>query len=229
LPDHPDYTAIQPWLLPPTWPPGDDNEATLAALLQAMGPRRAQLAVTKGQHQHPDGLYFGGTAPSWSQQVFRAVLRQQAGACRCLAWIDLHSGLGPFGVGERIFASFDTGAALERARRWWGEGVTSVHTGSSTSIPMTGPIQQAVADECPQAEYTGICLEFGTVPLPQMLLALRAEQWLHRHPEADAALAAAIRQSFRAAFYPETEAWQRAAWAQGLQATQQALQGLAER
>ena len=227
LPDHPDYAAIEPWLLPGTWPPTADNEAHLQTLLDAMGPRRAQMAVTKGQHTHPHGMYFGGAAPTWSQQAFRQALRQHAGHARRLAWIDLHSGLGPFGVGERIFASMDAGAALTRARQWWGEGVTSVHTGSSTSIPMTGPIQMAVDDECPQAEYTGICLEFGTVPLPQMLMALRGEHWLHRHPEADAALAADIRRTFRAAFYPDTDDWKRALWAQGLQATQQALHGLA--
>jgi hypothetical protein len=31
----------------------------------------------------------------------------------------------------------------------------------------------------------------------------------------------------RAAFYPDTDDWKRALWAQGLQATQQALRGLA--
>lgn len=153
----------------------------------------------EGQHSHPQGLYFGG----------------------------LHSGLGPFGVGERIFASMDGGAALTRARQWWGEGVTSVHTGSSTSIPMTGPIQMALDADCPGPEYTGICLEFGTVPLPQMILALRADHWLYQHAQADAALASSVRAQLRAAFYPDTDAWKQALWQQGLQATQQALAGLA--
>lgn len=227
LPDHPDYAAVHPLLLPPAWPPSPQNEAALQAQLDAMGPRRAQMAITRGQHSHPGGLYFGGLAPAWSNTTFRAVLQRHAAGCRHLAWIDLHSGLGPSGVGERIFASFDTGAALQRARQWWGDGVTSVHTGSSTSIPMTGPIQTAVDSACPQAAYTGICLEFGTVPLPQMILALRADHWLHQHPEADATLADAIRQQIRAAFYTDTPAWKQALWTQGLQATQQALAGLA--
>ncbi|WP_234413763.1 M14 family metallopeptidase [Ideonella sp. A 288] len=226
LPEHPDYAAIESLLLPPTWPPTPDNEAALAARLDAMGPRRAQMAVTRGQHTRPMGLYYGGREPTWSHRVFREVLRRHAGTCRRLAWIDLHTGLGPAGVGERIFASHDAGAALARARRWWGEGVTSVHTGTSTSIPMTGPIQQAVDGECPQAEYTGICLEFGTVPLPQMMAALRADHWLHAHPEADAALARQIRRDLRDAFYTDTDAWKRQVWAQGLDATRQALHGL---
>jgi hypothetical protein len=227
LPAHPDYADVHGLLLPDAWPPTADNEAALAARLDALGPRRAQMAITKGQHSHPDGLYFGGLAPAWSNTAFRQVLRRHAAGCRRLAWIDLHSGLGPFGVGERIFASMDGGAALTRARQWWGSGVTSVHTGSSTSIPMTGPIQAALDADCPGPDYTGICLEFGTVPLPEMILALRADHWLHQHPQADAALAAGIRAQLRAAFYPDTDAWKRALWQQGLQATQQALAGLA--
>jgi hypothetical protein len=228
LPVHDDYALVHALLLPATWPPTAQDDAALQAQLDALGPRRAQMAVTKGQHSHPDGMYFGGLAPTWSHRTFRQVLSQHAGTCQHLAWIDLHTGLGPFGVGERIFACDDAGAALQRARAWWGEGVTSVHTGSSTSIPMTGPIQHAVHGECPQAAYTGICLEFGTVPLPQMLMAQRSEHWLNNHPGAPTGLARQIKQGFRDAFYPDTDAWREQVWAQGLQAAQQALQGLRE-
>ena len=52
--------------------------------------------------------------------------------CARLGWIDLHTGLGPSGVGERIFAGRDDAAALARARAWWGDEVTSIYDGSST-------------------------------------------------------------------------------------------------
>lgn len=227
LPDKPDYRLLHPLLLPEQWPPSAGHEQALADQQAAWGPRRAQLAVTGGQHSHADGLFFGGTAPTWSNQVFRAVLRQHASACTQLAWIDIHTGLGPFAVGERIFACPDASAPLSRARQWWGTDVTSVNTGSSTSIPMTGPIQMAVADECPQADYTGICLEFGTVPSAQMHRVLRAEHWLHTHPEAAAAQAAQIKADLLAAFYPDSEEWRERVWAQASEAMGQALQGLA--
>ena len=41
LPDHPDYAALHPLLLPERWPPTAGNETALAAALDAMGPRRA--------------------------------------------------------------------------------------------------------------------------------------------------------------------------------------------
>ena len=225
-PVNPDYAALDALLLPPQWPPQPEGERRLQEMLTDLGPRRAQMAITKGQHTHADGMYFGGIEPTWSHLTFSAVLRRHTSRCRRLAWIDLHSGLGPQGVGERIFACHDTGAALQRARQWWGTGVTSVQAGDSTSIAMSGPIQNAVDVECPQAEYTGICLEFGTLPLPDMLLALRGEHWLHRHPQTDTALATRIRQALRDAFYIDTDAWKRQVLAQGIECARQALAGL---
>ena len=47
----------------------------------------------------------------------RHVLRDHGRRCKRLAWIDLHTGLGPSGHGERIFAGRDdAGGARARAR-----------------------------------------------------------------------------------------------------------------
>ena len=45
----------------------------------------------------------------------------------------------------------------------------------------------AAYGECAQAEYTGIALEYGTLPQAEVMRALRADQWLENHPEADEA------------------------------------------
>jgi hypothetical protein len=85
----------------------------------------------------------------------------------------------------------------------------------------------AIYQECPHAEYTGICLEFGTLPLHQMILALRADHWLALHPDAPHTLRASIQRDMLQAFNPPSPQWQAQVWQQGLQATQQAVQGLA--
>lgn len=226
LPVNTDYSDFHRLLLPASWPPSPEQQQALAALKSSLGPRRSQLALSGGQHSHPHGLFFGGLQPSWSNRVFREVLRRHVGSAQHLAWIDLHTGLGPYGVGERIFACDDVGGALQRARRWWGDNITSVHTGSSTSIPMTGPIQNAVAGECPQVTYTGICLEFGTLPSAAMHQALCAEQCWHAQPQKDPAQAAAIQQQMLDAFYPNGGDWKQAVWAQACEATEQAVVGL---
>jgi hypothetical protein len=84
----------------------------------------------------------------------------------------------------------------------------------------------AIYQECPAAQYTGICLEFGTLPLAQVILAMRADHWLALHPEAQPQLRASIREGMRQAFGPPSGDWQAQVWAQGLEAARQAVQGL---
>ena len=129
---NPGYASVHDLLLPKTWPPTPENIALCADWMaanalkgsnnpdEASGLRAFQQAVTKGQYTHADGLFFGGHAPTWSNLTLRKVLRQYAQKCTKLAWIDLHTGLGPTGLGERIFACKDDAAAYERASRWWG-------------------------------------------------------------------------------------------------------------
>ncbi|OYU99708.1 MAG: hypothetical protein CFE45_11920, partial [Burkholderiales bacterium PBB5] len=148
-----------------------------------------------------------------------------------LGWIDFHTGLGPNGVGERIYAGRDEAAGVGRARAWWGgpdgQAITSIYDGSSTSAPLTGLMWNSAYQECPQAEVTGLALEYGTLPFGEVLQALRADQWAENHPEAPDELRAAIKRQIRDAFYTDTDAWKQQILAQGIEAVQQAVAGLA--
>ena len=230
LPVNQAYRALRPLLLPERWPPDAENTAAVAYLIETQGMEAFQAAITRGQHEFPDGLFFGGTEPTWSNQTIRQVLRDHARQARRIAWIDLHTGLGPSGVGERIFACKDDQAALARARQWWGgQGatpVTSIYDGSSSSALLTGLMWMALYEECPQAEYTGIAMEYGTQPMAAVIQALRAEHWLDIHPEAPAALARQIKQQMMQAFYTDTDAWKGQVISQARQALFQAVDGL---
>ncbi len=227
LPHNTAYDDIHHWLLPTQWPPTLENEAALAAWGQQHGGRALQTALTSGQYAEPQGLFFGGHRPTWSNQTLRHVLQEHGTRCQRLGWIDLHTGLGPSGHGERIFACRDDAAALARARAWWGAEVTSIYDGSSSSAVLSGLMWSAVYQECPQAEYTGIAMEYGTVPLNDVMLALRAEQWLDNHPEAGTGVHQRIKRQFLDAFYTDTASWKDQVVRQGLDAAQQALQALA--
>ena len=227
------YDAIAHLVLPESWPPTPENEAALQAFATQHGDRALQQAITGGQYRHPQGLFYGGTAPTWSHLTIQRVLRQHAaggiGSVRRLAWIDLHTGLGPCGHGERIFAARPDEATLARARAWWsadGGTVTALHDGSSSASQISGMLWQAAYDSCPQAEFTGIALEYGTVPLPQALLALRFDHWCAANPQAPTALREAARQAMGEAFYIDTDAWKKQVVMQGLAAARLALAGL---
>lgn len=230
LPGNPGYHALHPLLVPDEWPPGEANRAAVAAYIGQHGLAELQAATSRGQHSHPDGLFFGGREPSWSNLTVRKVLREHARSAKRLAWIDIHTGLGPSGVGERILAAPHDDATLSRARAWWDGGgatpVTSIHDGSSTSAFLTGLMWTSAPAECPQAAFTGMALEYGTQPLLETLQALRGEQWLRRHPDAPRALAESIRAEMRRVFYTPTQAWQEQVVAQAMQSFEQAASGL---
>ncbi|HEU0200533.1 MAG TPA: M14 family metallopeptidase [Burkholderiaceae bacterium] len=226
LPANPAYDEIAGLLVPEHWPPGWGNRLALLSFIARRGRRAMQAAVSAGQYTHPDGLFFGGQRPTWSHVTLREVLRTYGAGRRRIGWIDLHTGLGPSGHGERIYAGDPEPAALARARRWWGIGVTSMQAGESASVVVTGPAWRA-AEECPQAEYTGIGLEFGTLPLLRVIDALRADQWLALHPDAPPAQRRQIKAQLRAAFCVDTPAWRAQLVEQTRQAVQEALRGLA--
>ncbi len=230
LPVNQGYRTVQSLLLPERWPPDADNAAAIADFVQKYGAGAFQSAVSGGQHEFPDGLFFGGTQPTWSNRTIRQVLRDHGRTARKLAWIDLHTGLGPSGVGERIFACRDDKAAFARASQWWGGNgatpVTSIYDGSSTSAFLTGLMWMSAYQECPQAEYTGLAMEYGTLPFPEVTQALRAEHWLNNHPEASADEARQIKQQMMDAFYTDTDVWKEAIISQARQALSQAVDGL---
>ncbi len=221
------YAAVHDFIVPATWPPSPENEARLAEFVGKHGMAALQAAVTGGQHDHPDGIFYGGVRPAWSNQVLREVLRAEGRSSAAIAWIDLHTGLGPRGHGEKIFAGRDNPAELALAKAWWGEDVTSFSDGSSTSAPLTGVNYSAVGDECPSAIRAGIALEFGTLPLVEVLQALRASQWLINHPEAPEDARAAIRIQVRSAFYQDADDWKTMVVAQATSCANQALAALA--
>ena len=219
------YDEIAELIVPETWPPDAATAATTARFLAERGEKAWQQAISGGQYGHAKGLFYGGDTPTWSQATIRHVLRDHGARCAKLAWIDLHTGLGPSGHGERIFACRDDAETLARARAWWGD-VTSIYDGSSTSALLTGMMWLAAYEECAQAEYTGIALEYGTVPTMQVMDALRADQWLKNHPEADDATRRHIKQQNRDAFYTDTDAWKEQIVAQAVDASYGAVRGL---
>jgi hypothetical protein len=226
LPINPGYADIHQYLLPESWPPSAQANEALESYRQRVGDKAFQCAVSLGQYAFDNGLFFGGKKPTWSNVTFREVLQRYGRNCKHIGWIDIHTGLGPYGIGERIFASPEDQSTVARAREWWGSGITSVHTGSSSSIPLTGAIQFALPEECPQAESTNICLEFGSRPSDCVREALRADHWLQQHPECPVGLAADIKRNLRDAFYPEEDQWKQMVWQQAREAYVQAIYGL---
>jgi len=92
---------------------------------------------------------------------------------------------------------------------------------------MSGPIQVAISQECAAARHVGICLEFGTYPLENVITTLRADHWVYRHGQQDTAQSLEITQRLKDLFYPNHTDWKAPVWTQASTVLNQALQGLA--
>ncbi|QRF62505.1 M14 family metallopeptidase [Variovorax paradoxus] len=228
LPVNAEYTDVEPLVLPASWPPTPADEAAVAAYIDKHGMRAFRAAVTKGQYVSPDGLFYGGTAPSWSNRTIRSILRKYAASATHIGWIDVHTGLGPYGHGEKVYPGRNAPEDLALARAWWGADVFALFGEDSVSAHVSGPVVSAAYDECPRARIAPMGLEFGTIPIDDMLPRLSADTWLRRHPEAPESQRREIRQQLRDAFYCDNDEWKGMVLGQTRVVLLQTLQGLRE-
>lgn len=219
---NPAYLEVDPLLLPRTWPPSQADQAALQHYMVTRGEKALQDAATSGQYRVPDGMFYGGSAPCWSTLQMRGIVSRHAAGMSRLVWIDLHTGLGHYGHGEKIFNSPDP-AELERAMRTWGADVRPIAAAGSVSSVVKGDLVGIAYELLPGIEKTCVTLEFGTLAPLAVLQALRADHWLHRHPEQGAAQRAGIRQALRDAFYCDVPEWKGMVYAQTRMAVLQAL------
>ena len=226
---NPAYAQVHDLLLPAGWPPTEANRAAILECIGKLGMAAFQAAVSAGQRSHKEGLFYCGQAPTWSNRTIRALLRKHGSGRKRIGWIDIHTGLGPYGHGEKIFAGANDAAELARSRAWWGADMMSYYEGESASIEVQGSMVMSVYAECPDAEATSMGLEFGTQPFDAVLGALRGDHWLAIHSQAEVSKREAIRRAIRDAFYADADDWKGMVLGQSRVAVLQAIMGLAAR
>lgn len=228
LPANPGYATVHRMLdaLEPT-------AAGVAAFEQAMGAfvaregRAAVAAATGGQHTHPDGIFFGGLAPSWSRRTLEAIVGRWLRQARAIAVLDHHTGLGPHGHTEIICRHPVASRALALARGWYGSDVTSPGAGESQSAAGEGGVRDAFDAWCPQALVVAVALEVGTIDERLVFFALVADHVLRTRGEPSSPAAEAVRRRMRAAFYCDDDAWRERVLRRSMELHDAAQAGLA--
>ncbi len=228
-PANPAYAEVADILLPADWTPDSvaAMEARLEAYAERVGDRAFRAAVVGGQHSHPDGLFYGGGAPCWSNRTLGRIVADRLARARHVAVLDFHTGLGPYARAELICRHPPGGPGLARARAWYGAAVTSPVSGESDSPPIEGNLRMAFVDLLPAAEVTSIAIEMGTLPADQVLRALIADNWLHLRGDPASPEGREIKARLREAFFPDRPDWNRPAYDRALEVMDQALAGLA--
>ena len=195
----------------------------LAWYIVSKGMRALQTAVTRGQYEYPDGLFFGGASPSWSRQTWDSIL-QDCSANQCVMIIDYHTGLGPRGIGELISPLGEDDPKSWRSRATcacFGRNVKNLN--ESVSAEVSGDLLSYTLLR-KDLQIAGVCLEFGTVPALKVLDALIDENWAHHNPSTDKL--DALRERLLQVFTPDDAEWRKAVWNKAFATTKSAIEGL---
>lgn len=223
------YDALREAICPSDWTNGRAAaDAALESYGAAHGIKALRAAISSGQYDDPAGVFYGGRTPVWSNRTLREIVRREAGKARHIAYVDLHTGLGPYGTGEIMNNHHAAYPGFHRVKDWFGGDATSEDEGSSSSAPVSGDTNVALIEELPQAAITGITLEYGTIPVKPMFDAIRADNWLHIHGQLDSPEGRAIKAHIRQAFYPDKNDWRRMVWERAVDVVRRMAKGLAD-
>jgi hypothetical protein len=203
------------------------RQARLLEFAREHGTRRLQEVLTCGQYTYRMGLQFGGVEEEESNRLIRLVLRNETRGARRVAWIDIHTGLGPYGVCEMISQAAPEAPAYRRGARWYGDAVRSTVAGDSVTPYLNGDILDGALTEISSAvEVTPFAPEFGTYDLARIFLAMRADNWLHHHGDLESPQARAIKAELLEVFRPANADWQSRILDRGARILEQTRDGL---
>lgn len=204
-------------------------DARIAAYRASHGETAFETARSSGQYAHPTGIFYGGTAPTWSLRTLQAVAVDFGlSARRSVAVIDYHTGLGPFGYGEPICGHRPGESGQARCRAWYGESLGEPLLGKSSSLPIAGLTQYAWARAVGAERLSFVALEFGTFAPDLGAAALRDDHWLHREGAVDwgAPETARIKAALLRFYHPGTPDWCERVLLRSRQVVSQALAGM---
>lgn len=222
------YAQVHSLILPDVWTAEstDTMRQQLTAFMARVGPAAAAHAISGGQFTHPEGIFFGGRAPCWSNRMLAKVAQDFLGQAACVAVIDHHTGLGATGHTELICRHPLNSTSLALARQWYGQDVTSPAAGESESPVIDGSVRMAFVGLCPQATVVSICAEVGTRPQLQVVSSVIADNWLHQRGTVQSAQGDVIRTMVKDAFFVNEPDWCEHAFSRSMALYAQAFIGI---
>ncbi len=216
------YLELIGWLnpsTPPAWP--DPFPLEMLSAIARRGLTRLRMTLPIGQYEYPKAMFFGGHAPSATQEILGARLVDWVGAPATALHLDFHTGLGPKGAYKLLLGRRSPPDATEAAALTarFGEGAVSGvderESRSGVAYPARGLIDDWVPSRFPATRYRLMTAEFGTYPPARVLQALRAENRAHHWGRPDAEHAW-TKSALLETFAPADRAWRRVCVAQGL-------------
>jgi predicted deacylase len=233
FPENPGYDALHEMVLPREWNAETikKSQESQLAFIEEHGFPALVEALSIGQYTHPDGLFYGGQAPAWSNRIMRALFDQLFLKREAVGFIDIHTGLGERGAGELLCTLPTSHPVYQQSVAWLGDDVRSTSDGTSVSADVRGPMKNALIDRLAEAPnlrtFAAISIEYGTVPSLEVAAALQADNWLYAYGDPKSPQGREIAKTLRGVFLIEEADWAQTVHEQAERLVGKALKGLA--
>ncbi|NKB45255.1 MAG: DUF2817 domain-containing protein [Alphaproteobacteria bacterium] len=229
VPEKPEYDKLHAAICPDDWT--DESLAAADKVLDEYAEEHGQKVLNRvvmsGQFNRPDGLFYGGTAPTWSRAAILATLDTHAVEACHVALIDFHTGLGPSGHGESYIVGNEGDPGVEKANDVWGTEDVTILAASGPKNAHDGYNLSGIARELAPIPFYGNTLEFGTHPLDIVYRALRADNWLHLHGDLNSDFARSVKADLKEAFAPDSAEWRETVYDRCMEVWKRGMMGLA--
>ncbi len=204
------YAELHPHLMLPGW-----REDAIAAAFEAMDAFRARVgeqafsdAFNGGQYLHADGLFYGGARPEWANLALRQQLGEHLSHARHCTFVDLHTGIGPYGLPFTISVDPAGSPGREHAIAVWGAEALSGKGSTHVALAnFQGLLVEAFALALPECRVSAVAVEFGTRERRVMQRAHLASAWMRRQSGNAGDEMRRAREEYREAFIPSDPAW----------------------
>jgi len=209
---------LDPFLNPQS-PPGPELLFNLKFLwlITRYGMASLKQSVAGGQYKYPKGLFYGGKKLEEGPVKYQAWLKRRLKGVKRLVFIDVHSGLGPWGEDSLLVEPEFYG--LEQ--KAFGNRVYANKPQQGPSYKTRGGILAMTRHVASRAESHIVCQEFGTFNIIRVLRALRQEnRW---HHWGGGSLSHRSKAELKEAFCPDSLAWRNAIMDRGKSLIEQSL------
>jgi hypothetical protein len=227
------YTGVPPevrelryFLNPGTPPPRFSLFLPQAVwLILRYGMRKLKAALTQGQYEFEDGLFFGGKRPEEGTALVQARFDSWVTGSPRVLHLDFHSGLGRFKE-CRLLSVEPAGSprSLWLAERFGPERVEAIGAGVAARTTARGNMGNWLTATLNGLgrNYAFLTPEFGTYSGIRVFEALRDENRVHRHPGHRAY--ERIKARLVEVFCPASTVWRKAVVNKGLELIGQAIE-----
>ena len=179
-PENSAYQHLNPLLLPSNWDFRSRLKPDASLYLELLRGNRKKLqdAITRGQYDYPDGLFYGGSRAEWSHEVWREIL--DTWNHLPLSVLDVHTGLGRHGKAALLTREPRSSQHFQRLADWFNKLLISTSDHENSIATSSGTL----IDSMP-AESQSLVMEFGTYSAVHMLNTMRREAvcWRQNMPK----------------------------------------------